>query len=229
MAPLYTSLRGSIGNLFCYLLILVFVVIDLYVSYIIKQNGSKPSTPDNQGLLQKIETLVLVSTMIKIFVLGFFVFRIFSNLVDLYMLLKAYASSMARSRRVGGAAFNIIFFIITSIVLVMDISGKQKVVFTDGFVHYWVLWVLPAVLAGKLVFTSYDIYTLTRPLPVVTPEAAWNTMQEQAKNNEPPIQGVLVEQPNETVNAATLNQRVPPPQPKTRFNSLINEAKQGGN
>jgi hypothetical protein len=44
----------------------------------------------------------------------------------------------------------------------------------------------------------------------------------------PPQEGFVVEQPNETVTAATVNNRTKQVPPK-RINALVKEAEQGGN
>jgi hypothetical protein len=90
----------------------------------------------------------------------------------------------------------------------------------------------------KIVKTSFDISRLdyarleqrgSRTAPAPTGQT-WNQMAEDAAAAEiaPPQEGFLVEQPNETVTAATVNNRTKNVPPK-RINALVKETEQGGN
>lgn len=233
MPHVYSSLGGSIGNLFFYALILIFLGIDIYLRLVIDQNN----------VSDKYKRLIRVSSIIKAFVAGLLIAKILLSLSDGYELFDPDLYN-GMSRGLLGTIFNVIFYIVTATALLLDLYGgpKYDVLSTNGFTYYWIILILPALVLTKILFTSRDIYKTThsnvreqvRPVNRRTPEQAWNQMAQegQAADIPPAEQGFIVEQPNESVTGATLNQRVPPPppaQPKTRLNALVNEAKQGGN
>jgi hypothetical protein len=225
MAPIYSSLGGSIGNLIIYALIVVFIVMDVYVN-------SKPAGGDTQKLSS-------ISSIIKGIVFGLLIPKVLIGIPSDIFHQSIPGLLTPFSRSIEGSVFNMIFYLITMIALGLDVYKTDKNPSTQKFVDVWKFYVLPPIISMKIVKTSFDISRLDyarleqtgvqAPVPVPTGQT-WNQMAEDAAAAEiaPPQEGFLVEQPNETVTAATVNNRTKQVPPK-RINAIVKEAGQGGN
>lgn len=221
MAPVYSSVGGSIGNLIIYALIVVFIVMDMYVN-------SKPAGGDTQKLAS-------TSSIIKGIVFGLLIPKVLIGIPSDIFHQSIPGLLTPFSRSIEGSVFNMIFYLITMIALGLDVYKTDKNPSTQKFVDVWKLYVLPSIISIKIVKTSFDISRLDYARLEQTGVQArvpqtWNQMAEDAAAAEiaPPQEGFLVEQPNETVTAATVNNRAKQVPPK-RINALVKEAGQGGN